>query len=44
MHSSRYMRETSYCMHNMHVSRIYNRLRWYSGMRCVRRDVRRALM
>jgi hypothetical protein len=29
MHSSRYRRETSRCMHNMHVICIYNGLRWY---------------
>jgi hypothetical protein len=42
MHSSRYRRETSRCMHNMHAIRIYDRLHeivfWYAV--CEMRDVR----
>jgi hypothetical protein len=35
MHSSRYKRETSRCMHNMHVICIYNGLRWYFSILAV---------
>jgi hypothetical protein len=44
MHSSRYRRETSRCMHNMHVICIYNRLRWYLVFVLEREAVRCVLM
>jgi hypothetical protein len=46
MHSSRYRRETSRCMHmhNMHVICIYNRLRWYFGIAVLREEVRCVMM